>query len=215
VFPFPASQQTVNVGGTLPWDNAPGGSRASMSDMDAVQPPFGDIVALHPSHCFIPTVSALGLDTDDPFYDVAGDPDLGSHTPFDVVYFPQENQPHVTITPETAAWLLAEMQAPTDVAGDARSAPPALALQQNVPNPFNPATVIRFALPAAGHARLDILDVRGARIATLLDAHLPSGAARATWDGRDAGGRRVSAGVYVYRLATAEAVVSRKMALLP
>jgi hypothetical protein len=215
IWPFPATRRTVTVSGTLPWDNAPGGSRASMAQMDSVPAPYGDIHALHPSHCFVPTISALALDTNDPFYDVAGDADLRSHTPFDAVYFAPENQPHVTITPETAAWLLAEIEAPTDVADDVHAGPRRVALHQNVPNPFNPTTEIRFELPEAGRARIDILDVRGARIATLLDARMPAGPAQLRWNGRNAAGQRVSAGLYVYRLETSNGVVSRKMMLLP
>ena len=62
------------VNGTLPYDSAPGGWRASMAQLDTTQAPYGDIVALHNAHCFIPTVSALDLPTSDLFFDVAGTP---------------------------------------------------------------------------------------------------------------------------------------------
>ena len=142
----------ITVSGTLPYDGAPGGSRASMAQMDAVPAPYGDIVALHPSHCFIPTISALALATTDPFYDIAGDASLLAHTPFDAVYFPATNQPHVTITPENAAWFLSEIEVPTDVA----STRPVRFMRflPNQPNPFNPTTTLRFAsakrIPCAG-----------------------------------------------------------------
>ncbi len=99
---LPAQSLVVTVSGTLPWDGAPGGSRNSMAQMDSVVAPYGDIIALHDSHCFIPTISALDISTTDPFYDIAGDPDLVSHTPFANVYVPPDNQPHITVTPENA-----------------------------------------------------------------------------------------------------------------
>lgn len=105
------SSNQVTVAGTLPWDNAPGGSRASMDQLANVTAPYGDIIALHGSHSFIPTVSALALETDDPFYDIAGQADLLGLTEFDQVYFPADNQEHIEITPQSKAWFLAEIQA--------------------------------------------------------------------------------------------------------
>ncbi|MFX1266119.1 MAG: esterase/lipase family protein, partial [Promethearchaeota archaeon] len=99
---------TVTVSGTKPYDNAPGGWRASMADMDSTEAPYGDIIALHDNHCFIPTISALDVDTEDLFYDIAGDPNLVSHTPFDTVYYPSDNQDHASITAENALWFLRE-----------------------------------------------------------------------------------------------------------
>ncbi len=112
IWPLQDSFMSVTVSGTLPWDGAPGGSRASMAEMDAVPAPYGDIIALHPAHAFIPTVSALSLAVDDPFHDIAGDSDLLSLTPFAAVYFPVENQEHILITPENKAWFLAELTGP-------------------------------------------------------------------------------------------------------
>ena len=86
IWPFPDDQLTVYVEGTRPYDSAPGGTRGSMAQMDSTEAPYGDIVALHDTHCFIPTVSALAIDTADLLYDVAGDPDLLASTPFDAVY---------------------------------------------------------------------------------------------------------------------------------
>ena len=74
IWPLPDSYQTVNIGGTLPWDSAPGGFRDSMAQMGNTAVPYGDIVALHDNHCFIPTVSSLALEGVGPFHDIAGDP---------------------------------------------------------------------------------------------------------------------------------------------
>ncbi len=106
---------SLTISGTLPWDNAPGGSRPTMQQAADVEAPVGDIIALHDSHSFIPTVSALALDTNDPFYDIAGDAQLLDHTPFHTVYFPAENQEHIDITPENKLWFMTEIPPPVVV----------------------------------------------------------------------------------------------------
>jgi hypothetical protein len=64
---LPADEVTVTVAGTKPYDNAPGGWRDTMAQLGASDPGYGDIIAPYPNHCFIPTVSALALDTADLF----------------------------------------------------------------------------------------------------------------------------------------------------
>jgi hypothetical protein len=212
---LPADQRDVTVSGTQPYDGAPGGARATMAEMDAVAAPYGDIVALHPSHCFIPTVSALAVDGAGLFDDLLGDPDLLAGTPFDAVYVQAANQPHVAIDAESAAWLRAQLAAPTDAAGDERQAPRAVVLHPAAPNPFNPTTSIRFDLPQAAHVQLSVHDARGARLVTLLDGRLPAGPTRTVWDGRDAAGRRVAAGVYLCRLQVEDRLLACKLTLVP
>ncbi|UCG53221.1 MAG: T9SS type A sorting domain-containing protein [Candidatus Latescibacterota bacterium] len=211
----PREEMSVTVSGTLPYDNAPGGSRASMAQMDSTEAPYGDIVAIHPSHCFIPTVSALDLETGDLFYDIAGDPNLLSITPFDVVYYPLENQEHVSITAENAAWFLSEIEVGvTSVASD-RLAPSAHpVLYQNVPNPFNPETTIRFALPRRTSVRLDVYDARGKLVVTLIDGTMNAGTKSVVWNGKDGEGREVGSGVYFCRLKTETGMRAKKMVLL-
>ncbi|HOS65674.1 MAG TPA: right-handed parallel beta-helix repeat-containing protein [Candidatus Latescibacteria bacterium] len=86
-------------------------------------------------------------------------------------------------------------------------------VMQNAPNPFNPVTTIRFALPEAGHVTLAVYDVRGVLVRTLADRSLPAGAHAVVWDGYDTMGREVASGVYVYRLTAAQGVVTRRMVL--
>ena len=216
IWPLPDDQTNVSVSGTRPYDNAPGGWRASMVTMDTTEVPYGDIVALHPAHCFIPTISALALDTDDLFYDIAGDPDLLAHTPFDTLYYPAENEEHVSITPESAIWLRAEIER-----GSLAGAGPGLktpvgrvTLRQNAPNPFIFSTVLRFVVSRSQRARLDIYNVAGERVATLLDGVIARGAQEVLWNGKDDRGREVPCGVYFYRLVTEDACRVRRMVLL-
>jgi len=100
----------VTVNGTQPYDSAPGGYRASMTQLDTVAAPYGDIMALYASHCFIPTVSALAYNTADLFHNVATDPDPVSNTPFNAIYSQGTNQEHVAITAQSAAWIRSEVE---------------------------------------------------------------------------------------------------------
>lgn len=87
--------------------------------------------------------------------------------------------------------------------------PTATVLHQNRPNPFNPATTIRFDLPARADVVLDVFDVAGRRVARLVDATLPAGPHVARWD---AGG--LPTGAYFYRLDAGGPIVTRKAILL-
>jgi hypothetical protein len=202
----------VTVSGTAPYDNAPGGWRNSMAQMDSVEAPYGDIIALYDNHCFIPTVSALDLDTSDLFYDVGGDPNILAITPFDAVYFPTANQPHVDITPENKQWIIDELLDTPTAAGPARAQLPRLLA--NVPNPFNPSTTIRFTLPRAASVELIVYDIRGARVATLLDSQRPAGTNEVVWNGLDDTGTPVSSGVYFVRLDAPGSASTRKIVLV-
>ncbi|MDE2736932.1 MAG: DUF5050 domain-containing protein [Gemmatimonadota bacterium] len=92
--------------------------------------------------------------------------------------------------------------------------PTDFALGQNYPNPFNPSTIIPYQLPSAGHVRLDVFNVLGQRLATLVDAEQSAGMHTAQWDGTDAAGRAVGAGVYIYRLSSGGMTESRRMVLV-
>ena len=98
----------------------------------------------------------------------------------------------------------------------ARSAalPTDFALGQNYPNPFNPSTIIPYQLPAAGHVRLEVFNLLGQRLATLVDGERSAGVHTAQWDATDAAGRAVGAGVYIYRLSSGGQTVSRRMVLV-
>ncbi len=214
---LPADERFVTVGGTRPFDNAPGGSRASMAQMDSTPAPNGDIVALHGSHAFIPTVSALDLATADLFHDIANDPDLLAITPFDAVYFPQANpanQEHVLITAESAAWVIAEIEGGvTGVAAPPLAGPGAAMILSASPNPFDATARIRFALPRAGAARLAVLDAAGRQVAVIRDTLFAAGEHEAIWDGSTATGARASAGVYFLALRGPDFATSRKVVL--
>jgi hypothetical protein len=88
-------------------------------------------------------------------------------------------------------------------------------LHQNVPNPFNPSTVIRFDVPAVGgYVALRVFDVRGRLVRTLVDGYETGGIKSIRWDGRNDDGHRAATGLYLYRLEAPGYVSTRKLLLL-
>jgi hypothetical protein len=81
------------------------------------------------------------------------------------------------------------------------------------PNPFNPRTRIRYALPVSCRVSLIIFDLRGQRVRRLLEAQQPVGAHEAIWDGLSDDGSAVASGLYIARLESQLGVLTRKMLL--
>jgi hypothetical protein len=136
-------------------------------------------------------------------------------------------------SPETAPWPTFKHDAqrtgcytfrsptpPTDVGDhDTPAAPPAAAfLDQNVPNPFNPMTSIRYGVPAGVAAKvpvhIDVYDVAGRHVRQLVRGAQTPGVYSAIWDGRNDRGERVQTGVYFYRMMVGADVATRKMLML-
>ncbi len=106
---------------------------------------------------------------------------------------------------------------PVDTGGNETDAtlPKVSALYQNTPNPFNPATTITFDLAREGRVKLQVFDVAGRLVKTLVDGKLPGGRAlHATWSGLDERGARVPSGVYFYQLVTDDFTATKKMVVL-
>jgi hypothetical protein len=85
-------------------------------------------------------------------------------------------------------------------------------LYQNQPNPFESSTTITFEMPSAGgNVRLDVFDVSGRLVSTLVDGMQAGGVHSVEWNGRDANGRELASGVYFYRLTAGQRELDRKM----
>ena len=97
-----------------------------------------------------------------------------------------------------------------DVAAMKKDSPHSLAAS---PNPFNPLSRITVSMASRGQARLSVYDVRGRLVRSLVSRVLSEGSHPFTWDARDASGRRVPAGLYVYRLEAGARVFSLKTIL--
>ena len=93
--------------------------------------------------------------------------------------------------------------------------PTSVELAQNFPNPFNPATSISFELSQAARISLEIYNIAGQQVQTLMDGWADAGVTTVTWDGRNQADEPAASGVYLYRV-TADNGASqvRKMVLL-
>ncbi len=98
---------------------------------------------------------------------------------------------------------------PTSVDNPPDGLPTRIELAQNYPNPFNPTTTINFALARKGPVVLEVFNLLGQRVATLVNEVLPPGVHSVTYDGNS-----VASGLYLYRLTTGETQLSRKMVLV-
>ncbi|VAX25416.1 hypothetical protein MNBD_IGNAVI01-1826 [hydrothermal vent metagenome] len=87
-------------------------------------------------------------------------------------------------------------------------------LKNNYPNPFNPSTIIEFAIPKKGNVELSIYNVLGQKIATLINSELTQGIYKATWNGLTDSGVSVASGTYIYRIKSGEFSMSKKMILI-
>ena len=92
--------------------------------------------------------------------------------------------------------------------------PEEYALSQNYPNPFNPSTNISYDLPGDGRVTLEIFDILGRKVKTLVNQYQLAGSWTVTWDARDSGNQPVSAGMYFYRLRAGDTEMVKKMLLI-
>ncbi len=105
--------------------------------------------------------------------------------------------------------ILPPLQVPTDVDDDRPILPSSLALYQNYPNPFNPITTIRFDLSVRSKVSIDIYNILGRKVATVVDRELSAGRHEVEFDGAG-----LASGVYFYRLMAGGAVRTKKMLLI-
>jgi len=92
--------------------------------------------------------------------------------------------------------------------------PAITALNDNFPNPFNPSTKIQFDLAKSGKTKLEIYNVKGQLVKTLINGKVEAGSHSLDWNGKDNNGNVASSGVYFYRLTTKEKTLTNKMLML-
>jgi hypothetical protein len=95
-----------------------------------------------------------------------------------------------------------------------RNIPDEFALLQNVPNPFNPVTTIQFKLPEESHVMLNIYDILGRKVNTLVNELKEPGSYSVKWDGKTTLGESVGSGVYIYEMNTQHFTSTRKMIII-
>lgn len=113
-----------------------------------------------------------------------------------------------TVMKRILDWFL---PAATDVNPELGGAVSKLQLSQNAPNPFSTETTVRFAVPTASPVSLQVFDVTGRKVATLVDRAMDAGAHSVVWNGRDDSGSAVATGVYLVRLQAAGETVTSEM----
>ena len=102
----------------------------------------------------------------------------------------------------------------TAVDDNHQSQPHHFALVQNYPNPFNPVTTIEYSLPKRSRVTIDIFNIQGQKVKTLIDRNQSAGSYSITWDGVDAFGNPAATGIYLYRLQAGDHGDTKKMLLL-
>jgi hypothetical protein len=104
----------------------------------------------------------------------------------------------------------------TDVEEDERGdiLPYQFELSQNYPNPFNPVTTIEYAITSRCEVTIEVFNVLGQKVRTLVSDTKAAGSYRIEWSGTDESGRSVSTGVYLYRFQAGDVLQTKKMLLL-
>ena len=93
-------------------------------------------------------------------------------------------------------------------------APMAFELMQNYPNPFNASTTIQFSLPKRMHTKVQIFNIAGQLVRTLVNKEMRGGINKIIWDGRNDHGQLLTTGLYIIRTETAQQSAVKKMLLI-
>ena len=91
--------------------------------------------------------------------------------------------------------------------------PNKISLDQNFPNPFNPATAFHYTLAESGTIELTITDIIGRKVTTLVSGYQRSGNHNLLWTGKDSNGNQVPSGIYFYNLKSGSNIITKKMTL--
>ncbi|MCC6398707.1 MAG: T9SS type A sorting domain-containing protein [Bacteroidetes bacterium] len=145
---------------------------------------------------------------------VAGLDAQGISTSGELVVLRFEGTPAVRLTSHEVRNSQNLTLAAIKVKGPGEATPTSYRIAQNYPNPFNPSTTIGYEIPAAGEVRLDVYNMLGERIATLVNEIQEAGYYRVQWNGRDMDQRPVASGVYFYRMQSGQFSSVMRMLLL-
>lgn len=92
--------------------------------------------------------------------------------------------------------------------------PKRLSVAQNYPNPFNPSTIIQYSIPVQSHVTVQIFNIKGQFVRSLVNENKPSGSYNIQWDGNSDSGRKVSSGIYFYSVKSGDQELTRKMVMV-
>lgn len=203
---------------TLPYDGYRRDSLAMFSQMNTYRfaAAAGDIVSIEmiavalpltPSiRLFAPSGKMIASDIDANFALISNTV-LPSHGQYVIIAADDPGD-------ETGAYFLVLLRSATDVTENDSVVPSEFSVEQNHPNPFNPQTAIGFSLPRSATVTIDIYNLLGETVRTLVSQTMPPGKHTVVWDGRDDTGGEVSSGVYFYRLRADNFSATKKMLLV-
>ena len=154
------------------------------------------------------TAYEVGFDYDGPPYDFSYSTSAASYTAAaggfplgDLNWFPDKKA-------EWEEWVQSEVEE------SPQSAPSDFRLEQNYPNPFNPSTTIKYSLSKANQVSLEVYNILGQKVRTLVDKRQVAGSHIVKWDGTDDFGSLLSGGVYFYRLKVVNETLMNKMVFI-
>ncbi|HKJ81165.1 MAG TPA: ammonia-forming cytochrome c nitrite reductase subunit c552 [Ignavibacteriaceae bacterium] len=102
----------------------------------------------------------------------------------------------------------------TDIKLIDNSLPQTFSIDQNYPNPFNPTTTIKYTIPKESNVKLEIYDITGRLVNTVVNQSQSAGTYSVTWDGSNSSGQKVGSGMYLYRINAGSFIAVKKMILL-
>lgn len=149
-----------------------------------------------------------------PVYDYTYDTGSGMHYPYTEGTYGLFSFKQGDVLPGYFDNVIVEDISVTSIHPQADNLATGFKLSQNYPNPFNPTTQIGFELPSTEFVQLEIYNLIGQKVRTLLNEDRPAGVQQVTWDARDDAGRELPAGIYYYQLKNANFQQTRKMLLV-
>jgi photosystem II stability/assembly factor-like uncharacterized protein len=111
-------------------------------------------------------------------------------------------------------FMRATIQTVTSVAEITNQVPSKFELSYNYPNPFNPSTKFRYALPEGRNVKIIIYDINGSKVTELVNNYQGAGTYEVTWNGKNDSGMQVASGTYIYQVKAGDFVETKKMLLL-
>ena len=101
-----------------------------------------------------------------------------------------------------------------DIDNSSNQIPATFYISANYPNPFNPTTTIRFQIPKLVNVNIEVFNILGQKVRTLVNSRLAPGYYEINWDGTNEIGEAISSGTYIYIIQAEDFMRSRKMVLL-
>lgn len=113
----------------------------------------------------------------------------------------------------TIMYAVLDIEFPTDT-DDSQIGIPSIALSQNYPNPFNPSTTIAYNVKEATNVQLEVFNIKGQKVKTLVNEYRTPGEYYVTWDGKNDASEAMNSGVYFYRIKSENYSSAKKMILM-